>query len=49
MKIQESVSIYAGLLSSMARLRFTRWIHWTEDNEKVTEEDSRKIDVEDST
>ena len=39
----------AGLLPSMARLRFTRQIHCTKDNEEVTEEDSRKIDVKGST
>ncbi len=39
----------AGLLPSMARLRFTKRIHCTKDNEEVTEEDSHKIDAKDST
>ncbi len=39
----------AGLLPSMARLRFIRQIVCTEDNEEVTEEDSRTIDETDST
>ena len=39
----------AELLSSIARVRFTRQFYCTKDNAEVTREDSHKIDYKNST
>ena len=39
----------AESLPSVARLRFTRQVHCTKDTVEVTEEDSRKIELKNST